>query len=111
MVYADRQLNRHESADRYLLMAMEHLRCALDALAIVPAQLQPLVDARQACRIVLASLAGEGLPPPADPERIELLGWLDLPLDDAPAAIVTTFNEGFVPSATTADAFLPNRLR
>ena len=25
--------------------------------------------------------------------------------------IVTTFNEGFVPRASTADAFLPNRLR
>jgi hypothetical protein len=40
-----------------------------------------------------------------------MLGWLDLPLDDAPAVLVTTFNEGFVPGSITADAFLPNRLR
>jgi RecB family exonuclease len=69
------------------------------------------VDARQACRIVLAEVAGEGIPPPVEPGSIELLGWLDLPLDDSAATLVTTFNEGRVPSATTADAFLPNRLR
>ena len=62
-------------------------------------------------RIILGEMAGEGIPPPADPDAIELLGWLDLPLDDAPAALVTTFNEGWIPSVSTADALLPNRLR
>ena len=32
-------------------------------------------------------------------------------LDDSPATVVTSFNDGFVPSSVTADAFLPNRLR
>jgi ATP-dependent helicase/nuclease subunit B len=110
-VYGARPLERHHPVDRYLLKALELLAAAFDGLANVPPPLQPAVDARQACRIVLAQVSGEGLPPPADPGAIELLGWLDLPLDDAPATLVTTFNEGFVPEARTADALLPNRLR
>jgi ATP-dependent helicase/nuclease subunit B len=110
-VYGSRQLDRNLPEQRYLLKALEAIRAALDALRQIPQSMQPTVDARQACRIVLAQLVGEGIPPPADSEALELLGWLDLPLDDAPATLVTTFNEGWVPSATTADAFLPNRLR
>src|SRR5207248_9646237 len=110
-VYGTRELDRERSEDRYLYEALKHLAEALDELARLPSALQPAVDARQACRIVLGLLAGEGIPPPEKSESIELLGWLDLPLDDAPAAIVTTFNEGWVPSSSTADAYLPNRLR
>jgi ATP-dependent helicase/nuclease subunit B len=110
-IYGGRQLDRNHPADRYLLKALEHMAAMFQRLTHVPGDLQPEVDARQACRIVLAELAGEAIPPPAEPMAIELLGWLDLPLDDAPATIVTTFNEGWVPQASTADAFLPNRLR
>lgn len=110
-VYGTRKLDRDEEHDRYLALALTQIAEALDGLAQVPHELQPLVDARQACRIVLTGLAGEGVPPMAKPESLEMLGWLDLPLDDAPATIVTTFNEGWVPSSATADAYLPNRLR
>jgi ATP-dependent helicase/nuclease subunit B len=34
-----------------------------------------------------------------------------LPLDDSKGLVVTSFNEGFVPKSTGADAFLPDRLR
>jgi ATP-dependent helicase/nuclease subunit B len=110
-VYGGRQLDRDDPSQRYLLKSLQQIAGVLDGLARVPQSLQPIVDVRQACRVVLAELVGEGIPPPAQPEAIELLGWLDLPLDDAPATLVTTFNEGFVPEARTGDAFLPNRLR
>jgi RecB family exonuclease len=61
--------------------------------------------------VALAQVAEDPIAPSADPEAIEMIGWLDLPLDDAPAALVTTFNEGWIPSSATADVFLPNRLR
>lgn len=111
MVYRPRILNRDDPADRYVAMALEALRDGLEALVRVPDSLAPALDARQACSIVLTQLQGEAIPPPSDPQAIELLGWLDLPLDDSPATLVTTFNEGFVPGSITADAFLPNRLR
>ncbi|MGQ9562296.1 MAG: PD-(D/E)XK nuclease family protein [Thermogutta sp.] len=42
---------------------------------------------------------------------IELMGWLDLPWDDAAGAILTMVNEGYIPSAVKSDPFLPPRLR
>ena len=49
----------------------------------------------------------------AEPQEacIELMGWLDIPWDDAPCAIVTMVNEGYIPSAIRSDPFLPPRLR
>ena len=43
-------------------------------------------------------------------DSVEMLGWLELPLDDAPALIVTSFNEGFVPQSLNSDLFMPNAL-
>ncbi|MCH5375866.1 MAG: PD-(D/E)XK nuclease family protein, partial [Planctomycetes bacterium] len=40
-----------------------------------------------------------------------MAGWLELPLDDAPAVIVCGLNEGFVPSSVNSDLFLPDLLR
>ena len=37
-------------------------------------------------------------------------GW-NCPLDDAPALVVTGFNEGNVPASLNSDLFLPNQLR
>jgi RecB family exonuclease len=42
---------------------------------------------------------------------IELLGWLELALDDAPVVFVLGLNEGIVPESINADAFMPNNLR
>ena len=51
------------------------------------------------------------IPPPVTQAAIELLGWLELPLDDAPALIVTGFNEGCVPVAQQDALFVPEALR
>ncbi|QDT12302.1 PD-(D/E)XK nuclease family protein [Stieleria marina] len=47
----------------------------------------------------------------ADPGDVEILGWLDLALDDAPAMVVVGLNHPFVPGAITSDPFLPGTLR
>lgn len=69
------------------------------------------VTAAEALDVLLASLAEETLPAPAAEEAVEMLGWLDVPHDDAPALVLTGFNEGRVPSAVRGHAFLPNGLR
>ncbi len=51
------------------------------------------------------------MPPQVRGGEIELLGWLELPLDDAPALVVTGMNEGIVPASQNGDPFLPDRLR
>ncbi|MDX1944884.1 MAG: PD-(D/E)XK nuclease family protein [Pirellulaceae bacterium] len=110
-VYGQRELDRNIPAQRLLIEAFERIEAPLLPLAEIPAELMPRVSAREAFELILAPQKREPLPPPAAADVVEILGWLELPLDDAPALLVTTFNEGFVPTSTGGDPFLPNRLR
>ncbi len=64
-----------------------------------------------ALRMALRSVEGASVPAPSGEGAVEFLGWLELPLDDAPAMIVTGLNEGRVPAAPTVDPWLPEPLR
>lgn len=93
------------------LAAIDHLREGLQGKLSVPEAIQPYLSASDAIEWTLQELRKEPIPAPSDPNAVELLGWLELPLDDAPALVVTTFNEGFTPDSVSADAFLPDGLR
>lgn len=97
--------------DPHTLAALEKIRDVLQAQTLLPERLDPRLSADEAIAWTLDQLRGEAIAPPASEEAVELLGWLELPLDDAPAVIVTTFNEGFTPQSTGGDSFLPNTLR
>lgn len=45
------------------------------------------------------------------PDEVQILGWLDLALDHAPALVVAGLNHPYVPAAVTSDPFLPGQLR
>lgn len=97
--------------DAHTLDALVKLREPLQLQTVLPESLDPLLTAQDAIAWTLEQLDGEAIPPPANDEAVELLGWLELPLDDAHALIVTTFNEGFTPESTSGDSFLPNTVR
>ncbi len=44
-------------------------------------------------------------------DGLELVGWLDLLLDDSPNIIISGMNEGIIPSTISDDLFLPDTLR
>jgi inactivated superfamily I helicase len=110
-VYGSRELDQNDPRDRAIVVACEKIRDAADLHRKIPAALAPRVSGAEAIRHVLEAVAAETVPPLAEAAAIELVGWLELPLDDAPALVVTGFNEGIVPSSLNADAFLPNELR
>jgi hypothetical protein len=111
-IYGDRTLNLDVPVDETLHRTIRRILAECDRLAAIPEALDmPSLAAADAFQIALGPLVDETLPPPADPDAIEILGWLELPLDDAPALVVTSFSEGFVPKSASADAFLPDRLR
>ena len=110
-IYGDRAFSRDLPDERRLLGAAEAFRdAALTHVQVAP-ELDVACDAAAAIRILLDDVRGASLPPEADDAAIELLGWLELHLDDAPVAVLTGMNEPFVPEAINADAFLPNSLR
>ncbi len=114
-VFGRRQLDRRREPDRSVLMACEMIRDAARENADIPRRLADSVagpmTASEAIRVMLEQVEAGRIS--AAPQRgaIEMLGWLDLPLDDAPALIVTGFNEGAIPDSANADMFLPNQLR
>jgi ATP-dependent helicase/nuclease subunit B len=111
-VYGARTLDLDKLADEVLHRTIRGVLAACDRLESLPEALdRASLPAADAFTVGFGPLADESLPPPPDLDAVEILGWLELPLDDSRALVVTSFNEGFVPKSTGADAFLPDRLR
>ena len=111
-VYRGRRINRNNPADRAIEAACRAIAKELvESQPEVPKELSLECDAATAIDFVLQAIAREAIPAPVEGPAIEMLGWLELLLDDAPTLVVTSVNEGFVPSSLNSDLFLPNRLR
>ncbi|MCC9601055.1 PD-(D/E)XK nuclease family protein [Stieleria sp. JC731] len=88
-----------------LLLRFTELNGRLD-VNVSPAMALETISARLADLRVSMERPDSDVEPP-----INLHGWLDLAMDDAPALIVVGFNHPFVPGAVTNDPFLPGSLR
>ncbi len=105
------RLDRTNPADRQVLVACEKIHEVLRRNVGLPGRLAPNVSGPEAVRLVLREVENEAVSPLPERGTVEMLGWLELPWDDAGAMIVTGMNEGIVPSSLNADLFLPNKLR
>jgi len=110
-VFGRRPLESRHPSDRAVLAACEALSATLAGYEEIPDPLRPTLSAAAAIRLLLRAVGSETIAPLPDPRAVELLGWLELPWDDAPVLIVTSVNEGFVPASSNEDLFLPNQLR
>ncbi|MEA1952687.1 MAG: PD-(D/E)XK nuclease family protein, partial [Planctomycetota bacterium] len=105
------RLDRANPADRQMLVACEKIHEVLRRNVDLPGRLAPNVSGSEAVGLVLREVENEAVSPLPERGTVEMLGWLELPWDDASAMIVTGMNEGIVPSSLNADLFLPNKLR
>ncbi len=110
-LYGERSFDLEVESDRRAWTACRTVQKTLEQFEQIPESLVPVVDAAEAMQLLLDRIRPTLIPPSASESAIELVGWLELPLDDAPALIVTSFNEGLVPSSVNADMFLPGGLR
>jgi hypothetical protein len=108
---SERTYDPEQPAEKMELNAIGTLCSVLDSYGEIPIELTPVVSGAQALRLTLEQLVGEAVPPPPEEDAVEVLGWLELPLDDAPVLVLTSFNEDYVPSSVRTDLFLPNRFR
>ncbi len=109
-VYGQREIGSIE-ANREILASCQALQAALRPLVDLPAEWSFDGSAVEALETILHHVGHESVAEPPTADAIELLGWLDLPLDDAAATIVTGMNDGVVPSTESGHLFLPNTLR
>ncbi len=110
-VYGKTPLDRNHPRERMLLDVFEKLAEIGSSLHDLPVDDGSRIPAAGAIRILLSMAHESSSPYPAEQEAVELLGWLELHLDDAPCLAVTGMNEGFVPETRSGDPFLPDALR
>lgn len=108
-VYSNFELSRYEPGDQLLLDAFDVISKQLRGMA--ESQCYMPITASGAISLLLRQLSSVNLPDESQAGSVELLGWLELALDDSEAVIITGMNEGFVPQALNADPFLPDGLR
>lgn len=110
------QTTAGERADEEIVTACQEIFAVLEELTSltskhIPWAGVPGVEAYEAIEIVLHALGGQSVPQQDHQPAVELLGWLELPLDDAGLLVVTGFNEGCVPRAGRVEVFLPQSVR
>ena len=110
-VFGTRKLDWEKEEDRTVLEVCDAIREVLEGHHTIPESIVPSVGGAEAIHLVLQELEDRSVPAMSDRNAVELLGWLELPLDDVPVLIVTGFNEGIIPQHLNADLFLPNQLR
>jgi hypothetical protein len=110
-VYGREPLDLGSRGIRQMVEALSRIRGAAGRLALLPGVLAGEVEGWEALALLVGELQGEEIPPDPQEHAVELLGWLELPMDDAPAVIVTGVNDRHIPEACGADPFLPGALR
>ena len=112
-VFGHQSLRRNVEPDRTQWVVCEKIFNILAANLTLEryGDLEPELRAAEALRLVLRQLDGETIAPLPDPDAVEMLGWLELPLDDAPALIVCGMNDQTIPDSLNADLFLPDHMR
>jgi len=110
-VYGDREENALSPFGRVAVHGLELLREVLADTASDKLPWPEKVRPADFLSVVLGFLGDQPVPEPPDPQAVEIVGWLELLEDDAPAVVVTSFYEGAVPESISADPFLPGSLR
>jgi ATP-dependent exoDNAse (exonuclease V) beta subunit len=91
--------------------ACTEINSAIEQWIHTPAILNKEIELRDAFAWLHQLLEGAQIPPLRDRNAIEMIGWLELALDDAPVLMLSGLHDGVIPESVNSDAFLPNRLR
>ncbi|MFO0961692.1 MAG: PD-(D/E)XK nuclease family protein [Phycisphaerales bacterium] len=97
--------------DAGLAEAVAAFEGALRAWETVPEAWRAGLSAPALLEFLQEALARHVLPTEGDPAAIELLGWLEAGVDDAPHLVITSMNEGVVPGGAAADPWVPDSVR
>ena len=110
-VYGGRRLRRGQDQPR--IDQLEAIGRGLREIANLelPGSQLPRVDFATAVSLLIGRLSTERTPEVGGNAAVELVGFLEMPWDDARFAVLTDLNEGHVPAGRMGDAFLPDGLR
>jgi hypothetical protein len=110
-VYRLHQVSSTTLRGRSLTRALGRLKEAAETFTRLPSTLSFPCDGTCFLRLLLQECADGRIPSTPDEDAVEMLGWLELHLDDTPVTVVTGVNEGSLPESVRGDVFLPDSLR
>ena len=110
-VYGGQTLHRYGEQDRALVVALEQLAAVLQSVTTIEPALAPHCTFAQAVTLVVSQVSSQAIPDPGGDAAIELVGYLELLLDDAPRLLITGMNEQHVPAPSNTSALLTEGIR
>ena len=110
-IYDHVQVDRNDVVGNLALRACSEINAALNKLGELPSNLDAIATFQETMVWLHNQLEKVNIPPPQDEVAIEMLGWLELALDDTRILMLTGMHDGIVPESVNGDAFLPNQLR
>lgn len=112
-VYGDRELDPADAKDAEEIRTLSKLGDILgeiDDLGLLESDLPPCTSG-EGLGLILDAFQTGVIMPPSEGGAVEMMGWLELALDDAPALVVTGFNDGKVPALPIPNPFLSEPLQ
>lgn len=107
--YGRREVDAESPQGRLLMRPLEALGAQLRRLSHCRLDLRlRVVDVLP---VLLTALGDQAVPMTAEPDAVELIGWLELHADPAPALLVAFADERSLPGGQVADLMLPASLR
>ena len=100
-----------ENTGTKLFNACLQVSQVLEQIGDLPEEFELPSTLDEAIAWVQRELEQQRVAPLEDPHSVEVLGWLELALDDAPALLLAGMHDGSVPESVNGDAFLPNQIR
>lgn len=110
-VYGGQTLHRYGEQDRALVVALEQLASVLQSLTTIEPALSPHCTFAQAVTLVVSQASSQAIPDPGGEAAIELVGYLELLLDDAPRLVITGMNEQHVPAPANTSTLISEGIR
>ena len=110
-VYGGRRLDPDRPEDDAAIRVLRQIREAAASIRGLPPELSCHCSAPLAIRSILDEIRSNAVADDPEISTVDLLGWLELPLDDSPHVIITGANEPALPESVNAHPFLPDALR
>lgn len=110
-VYGQQTLQRYAEHDRVLVVALEQVAAVLQEVVSIDPTIAPPCTFAQALALVVNEVSSKAIPDPGGAAAIELVGYLELLLDDAPRMIITGMNEQHVPEPPRTSPLLSEGIR
>ncbi|MBF0409195.1 MAG: PD-(D/E)XK nuclease family protein [Candidatus Riflebacteria bacterium] len=100
------QLNVSYETFSEMKKALEHFWKTKNSASFIPE-----ITFYEALSLLIRLMSEQASPVATETSGIEMLGWLETPLDDAPLLFITSFNEGMIPQNIDFDPFLTDGVR